>query len=1146
MAAPVLAEVPSGSALAFDGNDYVRVAPAPDLLVTSSVTMEAWIFPTDGSTGTQIIVNKEGEYEMSRFSDGTINWAFANTSPGWVWTSTGYVAPEFQWTHVAVVYDAGIVRTYANGSLVHTFAGSGSIGDVYPAWNDFQIGGRQNTTGQRFVGLLNDIRAWNTARTQGQIQALMNTDPTGAEAGLIGSWRFDDGRGSAATDQSTFAHHGALGNGVASESPAWVNRTVQMNGSLNVAAPGLLANAGDNEGDPLTAVLVNGPASGSLTLNADGSYVYAPDTGYVGADSFTYRVSDGTGTSNVATLRLTVSPAPSVIVTPTSGLTTTDSGGTASFTVVLGTSPTADVTISVSSSDTSEGTVSISSLTFRPGNWNVPQTVTITGVDDGVADGNVVYSVITGAAASADPWYSGIAVTDVAVVNNGASTGGLRGTYFDNVNFTGLRVDRLDPTIDFNWAASQPDPAIGSETFSVRWSGEIQPRYTGTYTFYTTSDDGVRLWINGVLVVQNWTDHAATTNTGTIVLTAGQWYSIVMEFYENTQIAVARLEWSSASQSREVVPQTRLRPTNTAPVATDDGYSVVSGNALAVSGAGVLLNDTDADGENITASIVAGPSNGTLVLNANGSFTYTPSNGFFGADTFSYRVADGLGGMDTATVTINVTAPPNSAPTVVTTGTALQYVENSGAAAVDTGLTLSDADDVFLTGATVSITGYVPGQDVLAFAGTGPISGSWDASTGALTLTGVATVADYQAALRTVTYTDTSENPNVGARSVRFVVSDGQAASAPGARAVTVTAVNDPPVAAAETYTTEANTALTVGPAAGVLANDGDVDGGPLAASLVRQAANGTVQLFADGSFIYTPSAGFNGTDTFIYAVSDGAGGSTDATVTFQITQDPVPDPVPGPAPQPKPEVIPPATKPIPVPQVDGPVDADPDPSNDEDDEVPIVTPAPEPMRVEAVGQALTATVRQTEVKAQPSVRPAVAVAAAPGPMPVRRPQPRAPRERSSDDTGEQNGDDPRDDESRADVAARWRGTPGGRWEGGALVPPLMTAAGPLAKTLDVMARQIVNTDTAHNATIRSVSQVAMAMTAGYVLWSLRGASLLASLVTSLPLWRSLDPLPILESRADKAAVARERRRKKKLRNRIKREDDNKLGSFVN
>ena len=70
------------------------------------------------------------------------------------------------------------------------------------------------------------------------------------------------------------------------------------------------------------------------------------------------------------------------------------------------------------------------------------------------------------------------------------------------------------------------------------------------------------------------------------------------------------------------------------------------------------------------------------------------------------------------------------------------------------------------------------------------------------------------------------------------------------------------------------------------------------------------------------------------------------------------------------------------------------------------------------------------------------------------------------------------------------------------------------------MSRQIANGNPAHNATIRSVSQVALAMTAGYVMWSLRGASLLASLVTSLPLWRSLDPLPILEARADKAAVA--------------------------
>src|SRR2546425_4428758 len=104
-------------------------------------------------------------------------------------------------------------------------------------------------------------------------------------------------------------------------------------------------------------------------------------------------------------------------VAPTSGLTTTESGGTATFTVVLATQPTANVTIGLSSSDLTEGTVSPASLTFTPGNWNTAQTVTVTGVDDFAVDGNVAYTIVTAPAMSADAAYSGRNASDVGVTN---------------------------------------------------------------------------------------------------------------------------------------------------------------------------------------------------------------------------------------------------------------------------------------------------------------------------------------------------------------------------------------------------------------------------------------------------------------------------------------------------------------------------------------------------------------------------------------------------------------------------------------------------------------------------------------------------------------------------------------------------------
>src|SRR5439155_6468874 len=175
------------------------------------------------------------------------------------------------------------------------------------------------------------------------------------------------------------------------------------------------------------------------------------------------------------------------------------------------------------------------------------------------------------------------------------------------------------------------------------------------------------------------------------------------------------------------------------------------------------------------------------------------------------------------------------------------------------------------------------------YTGGGGITATWDAIGGTLTLSGTATVSAYRSALRSVTYANTSDNPSVAARSVRFVVNDGRVAGAPAARSLTVVAVDDAPVAGAESYSTDADAPLNVPATAGVLANDTDVDGGPLSAALVQQASSGTVQLFADGSFAYTPNGGFLGTDQFIYRVSDGAGGTDTATVTIQVTPVPAP-----------------------------------------------------------------------------------------------------------------------------------------------------------------------------------------------------------------------------------------------------------------
>ena len=139
--------------------------------------------------------------------------------------------------------------------------------------------------------------------------------------------------------------------------------------------------------------------------------------------------------------------------------------------------------------------------------------------------------------------------------------GGLKGEYYDNMDFTNLMVTRVDPTVDFDWGNGSPDPSIGVDTFSVRWTGQVEPLYSETYTFYTTTDDGVRLWVDNTLIVDKWIDQAPTEWSGTISLTAGIKYDIKIEYYENGGGAAAQLRWSSASQAKEIIPESQLYPT---------------------------------------------------------------------------------------------------------------------------------------------------------------------------------------------------------------------------------------------------------------------------------------------------------------------------------------------------------------------------------------------------------------------------------------------------------------------------------------------------------------------------------------------------------------------------------------------------------
>jgi hypothetical protein len=132
----------------------------------------------------------------------------------------------------------------------------------------------------------------------------------------------------------------------------------------------------------------------------------------------------------------------------------------------------------------------------------------------------------------------------------------LRGDYYSDREFVNLALTRIDPVVDFNWTYGSPDPLIPSTFFAVRWSGQVQPLYSQTYTFTTISDDGARLWVNDQLVIDNWAGIGEAS--GTIALVANQRYNIKMEYREDWGDASAFLLWSSSSQAREIIPTSQL------------------------------------------------------------------------------------------------------------------------------------------------------------------------------------------------------------------------------------------------------------------------------------------------------------------------------------------------------------------------------------------------------------------------------------------------------------------------------------------------------------------------------------------------------------------------------------------------------------
>jgi hypothetical protein len=155
------------------------------------------------------------------------------------------------------------------------------------------------------------------------------------------------------------------------------------------------------------------------------------------------------------------------------------------------------------------------------------------------------------------------------------------GEYFNNADLTAPVMRRIDPAIFFNWNSGSPAASLAPGTFSIRWTGKILAATTDVYTFYVNSDDGVRLWIGGKLVIDAWVDQGMTEHRGTIPMTAGLFTDIRLEYYQNGGLAGVQLRWSSSTLLKTLVQKADFFPP---PGAADAGVLAEAGSPPPPSG----------------------------------------------------------------------------------------------------------------------------------------------------------------------------------------------------------------------------------------------------------------------------------------------------------------------------------------------------------------------------------------------------------------------------------------------------------------------------------------------------------------------------------------------------------------------------------
>ncbi|MEH6538409.1 MAG: LamG-like jellyroll fold domain-containing protein, partial [Psychroserpens sp.] len=250
----------------------------------SSLTLEAWVNPsgngslTSGAGG--IIINKENEYEIARFVDGSLRYAFYNQNPGWQWINTGINLPLNEWNHVSVTFNNGQIRAYKNGDHLYTYNGSGSMG----VFNQPLTIGNRFAFNQEFEGFIDEVRIWNVARSTQDIQADYASTLTGTETGLTLYYPMEEGSGTIVNDLSG---HGLTGN---IQGLQWNNNPAPTQGINEVTLTVTDVNGNTNTATASVTVEDNVPP----TITCQDVTLYLDDTGNAGLGANS--VNDFSGT----------------------------------------------------------------------------------------------------------------------------------------------------------------------------------------------------------------------------------------------------------------------------------------------------------------------------------------------------------------------------------------------------------------------------------------------------------------------------------------------------------------------------------------------------------------------------------------------------------------------------------------------------------------------------------------------------------------------------------------------------------------------------------------------------------------------------------------------------------------------------------